>query len=110
MGEKLKIELITNKASIKSQKYRAQSFQVGGHLHTKKVPHPNSTGTEAPTLETLPHPALSISSADYSSVPVVVSFNKEVNVSLPPNFVCYSSRLIKLKEASLESLIYSWLV
>lgn len=43
--------------------------------------HPNSTGTEAPVLRTLPDLALLTSSPGCSPVASITSFNKPVNVS-----------------------------
>ena len=46
----------------------SESFQVGANIHTGRVTHPNSTGTEAPALRTLPDLSLQITSSGSSSV------------------------------------------
>ena len=58
-----------------------ESFQVGEHIHTGRVMSPNSMGTEAPVLRTLPDLTLRIASSGYSSVSFIMSFNKLANIS-----------------------------
>ena len=55
----------------------SRNFQTGEHLQTRRVTHPNSTGTEAPASQTLPDLAICISSGGS----FVMSFNKLVTVS-----------------------------
>lgn len=57
----------------------SESFQVGKHIHIWRVTHPNSIGTEAPALWTLPDLIPRISSSGCSSVSFIVTFNKLVN-------------------------------
>ena len=62
-------------ASIKVPKVQGlENFQVIKHIHTRRMTHPNSTGTEAPVLRMLPDLTLCISSSSCSSVSFIVSF------------------------------------
>ena len=56
------------------------SFQVDEHIHTGRGLHPDSTGTEAPVLGTLPDFTLCIPSSGCSSVSFIIPFNQLVNV------------------------------
>ena len=59
---------------------------------------PNSTGTEAPALWTLPDLILCIPSSGSSSVSFIRSFNKLVNISVPLSSVSHSSKSVELEE------------
>ena len=59
----------------------SESFQVGEHIHTGRMMHPDSMGAEAPVLRTFPDLALCISSSGCSSVSFITSFDKLVNIS-----------------------------
>lgn len=53
---------------------------------TISIAHPNSTGTDAPELGTLPQLTLCLSSPGRSSRFLTASFNKLVNVKYFPEF------------------------
>lgn len=59
----------------------SESFQTGEHIHTEKMMHPNSTGTEAPVLGTLINITIFISSSGCSSLSFIIPFKKLVNLS-----------------------------
>lgn len=70
-----------------------ENSQVGENLHTNRMMHPSSTGTEAPGLDL----ALCISLSGCLSVSFIVSFNKLVDTSVSLSSVT-SSILIKPEE------------
>ena len=55
------------------------SFQIGEHIHTGRMTHSNSTGTETPALGILPDLSICISSSG-CSVAFIISFDRLVNV------------------------------
>lgn len=61
----------------------SESFRVGEHIHSRRVTHPNPTGTEALVVRTLPDLFLCISSSGCSQKGMVclsIPFNKLANV------------------------------
>lgn len=58
------------------------NFQVGEHIHTGRITHPNATGTEDPVFRTLPDLAQCFFSSDFSSISFIIFFNKLVNLSV----------------------------
>ena len=98
-GEELKMELITWWRLYKTQKYQVQRASRLADTSTPRKCHiPTPQGQKLPALGSLPDSTLCISSSDYSFIPVVISFNTLVNVSLSLSSVSYSSKLIKPTE------------
>lgn len=65
---------------IKFQQYGVQgAFSLVNTSHARTFMQPNSTGTEAPVLGTLPDLTLCIFSSGCSSVSFILSFNKLVH-------------------------------
>ena len=58
---------------------RLESFQVGKHIHVRRMTHLSSTGTEAPALGILSDLTPCMSSSG-SSVAFIISFDNLVNV------------------------------
>ena len=82
------------------------SLQVGEHIHTGRRLHSSSMGTEAPAPGTLPDLALCIPSFGCSSVYLIISFNKLVNVNVSLSSVSGSSKL-NLRRRSQEPPFFS---
>lgn len=72
----------SEEASIKVPKvWGSESVQVIKQIHTKRMIHPDSRGTEAPELGTFSDLTLCISSSGCSFIPSIISFNKLVKTS-----------------------------
>lgn len=80
------------------------------HPHNRRVMYPNTTGTEAPALGTLPDLTLCMCLSDWSSVSFIMSFNKLVNISISLSSVSCSSKLIEPKGRVVGPVIYRQLV
>lgn len=84
-----------DKTSIKIQKVFSRLVT---HPYTRRVIYYNSTGTGAPELGTILNIALCIASCCCSSVSFIICFNKLVSISVSPNSVSCSSKLLETEE------------
>lgn len=94
------------KSLWKSQK-GSDSFWVGVFIHTERVTHPNSIGTEAPTLETFPRPCPMDLFIWLLSESFIISFNILVNISISLSSGSCWSKLTEPEEGACQLPIRS---